>query len=152
MLLGLTAAQKYNNGGIIKSTLRDKFIGIGIDNGLTDTFLIHINRGVLSDFVTEYLGNELYLFPLYHGDYDYTRRTYQTPIMAPLSTDQLQLLDYHRETPSRYIQHMRSVANYKEVNVLRDYVTIDRNGFTHFGYQPDEIGKKFDSDTTPTER
>ncbi len=152
LLLGLTAAQKYNNGGIIKSTLRDKFIGIGIDNGLTDTFLVHINRGVLSDFVTEYLGNELYLFPLYHGDYDYTRRTYQTPIMAPLSTDQLQLLDYHRETPSRYIQHMRSVANYKEVNVLRDYVTIDRNGFTHFGYKPDEIGKKFDSDKTPIGR
>ena len=135
LLMSLTEAQKYRNAGIIKSTLRDKFIGIGIDNGMTDTFLVHINKNVLSDFVTEYLGNEEYKFPLYYGDYDFTRRTYSTPIMAPLSEEQLSLLSDDGSTRSRYFRHMQNVARYKELSVPKDYVTINKHNYSYLAYK-----------------
>ena len=148
LLMSLTEAGKYKNAGIIRSTLRDRFIGIGIDNGMTDTFLVHINRDVLSDFVTKYLGNEQYKFPLYYGDYDFTRRTYSTPIMAPLSAEQLALL----ETPSRYynsrfVKHMQNVARFNDITVPKDYVTIDGHNYSYSAYKglesdtPEELNK-----------
>ena len=142
LLLSLTEAEKYKNAGIIKSTLRDKFIGIGIDNGLTDTFLVHIGRGVLSDFVTEYLGNELYKFPLYFGDYDYTKRTYSTPVMAPLSEDQIELLKYYHGIPSRYVQHLMAVADYKKADRPKEFVTVDKYHYTYSGYRSLSEGDK----------
>ena len=145
LLMSLTEAQKYKNAGIIKSTLRDKFIGIGIDNGMTDTFLVHINKNVLSDFVTEYLGNTQYKFPLYYGDYDYTRRTYSTPIMAPLSDEQLALLSDGRMVQSRYYKHMQDVANYREKNVPTDYITIDGHNYLYSGYRQSQSFEDSDS-------
>ena len=135
LLMSLTEAQKYRNAGIIKSTLRDKFIGIGIDNGMTDTFLVHINKNVLSDFVTEYLENEEYKFPLYYGDYDFTRKTYSTPIMAPLSEEQLKLLSDDSAIHSRYYRHMQDVARYRDLLVPKDYVTINKYNYSYSAYK-----------------
>lgn len=131
LLLSLTEANKFKNAGIIKTTLRDKFIGVGIDNGLTDTFLVHISRSVLSDFVIEYLGNEQYRFPIYAGDYDFTRKTYSTPVMAPISAEQLDLLDYYGKLPSRYVRHLRCVARLDELQYPREYVTVDRHSYSY---------------------
>ena len=134
LLLGLVETNNYKNAGLIPSSIEGNqatfpnFIGIGIDNGMTDTFLLHINKNTLTDFLSQYMADENCLLPLYSGKVDFTRGTYSIPVLAPMSDEQKKLLDMPPPSANiPYIKHLRNVKDYKSINLPKRYVNLSTN-------------------------
>lgn len=150
LLLSILETNNRCNAGLIPSSIIDnkavfpRFVGIGIDNGMNDTFLLHIKSDTLNDFLSRYLANENRLVPLYSGEVDFTNGLYSTPVFFPMSDEQKKLIS--RRCPSwqtkkiAYLQHLRKVrdGNNKRSSLQKSYVNFStREVFSNLKEYPD---------------
>ncbi|MGN1329858.1 MAG: hypothetical protein ACI4VN_00770 [Clostridia bacterium] len=139
LLIGLTENTHYLNAGIVPNRVNNiqnradlgKFVGIGINNGMTDTFLLHIKRSTLFEFVNNYMVDDfsksdlpVYCLPLFNGRVDYTNGLYSVPILAPMTDKQKDFISYESSSVfpadsdltgnkrTLFVNHLSQVMNY----------------------------------------
>lgn len=144
LLICLKENSHYLNAGIIPNSTDaqntrgtfGKFVGLGIDNGMTDTFLLHIKRSTLVEFLENYMVDDfqaspslMYDLPLYQGRTDYTNGVYSVPILAPMTDEQKNLIcntltNFNYQHPSFKSQkriafslHLSNVMNYDKPGI-----------------------------------
>ena len=145
LLICLKENSHYLNAGIIPNNIDvctnrgflGKFVGLGIDNGMTDTFLLHIRKSTLMEFLENYMVDDfqispsiMYDLPLYQGRTDYTNGLYSVPVLAPITDEQKELIrnsvfnsNFLPSTPANrkkqtFARHLFDVMNYEKNNTL----------------------------------
>ncbi len=144
LLICLKENSHYLNAGIIPNAIDvnnnsgflGKFVGVGIDNGMTDTFLLHIKRSTLIEFLENYMVDDFQIkassmhdLPLFQGRTDYTNGLYSIPVLAPMTEEQKALIkdsmsnsQNYKATPLvrkrlPFVNHLYSVMNYNNPNM-----------------------------------
>lgn len=141
LLICLKENSHYLNAGIIPNAIDmyhnrgalGKFVGLGINNGMTDTFLLHIRKSTLIEFLENYMVDDfqissstMYDLPLFNGRTDYTKGLYSIPVLAPMTDEQNNLIRNavyslnsqpfvpENRKRSAFIRHLYNVMNYKK--------------------------------------
>ncbi len=123
LLICLKENLHYLNAGIMSNSSNyynpvhlGKFVGLGIDNGLTDTFLLHIKKSTLLEFLNNYMvddyaseNNLSQCLPLYCGSADYTGGQYSIPVLAPMTKEQEELINKYslKSSSSDFLSNSR---------------------------------------------
>ena len=159
LLICLKENSHYLNAGIIPNAIDTytnqgifgKFVGVGIDNGMTDTFLLHIRKSTLMEFLENYMVDDfqmspesMYALPLFQGKTDYTNGLYSVPVLAPITAEQKILINdvlhnskFNQSTPAArkryaFAHHLLNIVNYerpgipvyKSINLVDGRITV----------------------------
>lgn len=166
LLIALKENTHYLNAGVIPNSINNnnfgtlgKFVGLGIDNGMTDTFLLHIKRSTLIEFLENYMVDDfrtiqasMYDLPLFQGKTDYTNGFYSIPILAPITDEQSKLINSALHSNSHYnskaathvvsyrthldfVQHLSNVMNYKSRKSLKKFINLKNGQITTYSQQ-----------------
>lgn len=155
LLIGLKENTHYLNAGVVPNRIsasHDKahlgqFVGIGINNGMTDTFLLHIKRSTLLEFVNNYMVDDFsdttfltHYLPLFNGRVDYTHGSYSVPILAPMTDEQKDFIssasssevetdsNSERQRNIFFVNHLVQVMNYENSNGYKQNFVNIKNG------------------------